>query len=180
MKYRFILFIFALLCARPVHAQLVINNASDLNFGTIAFDTNYSGNLRLGTNGNLEVQGTGMVSFDDTQSGHIIITSPDTGLAELKCDASGQMSASGATTLTVEDIEVTIDTRQTFGNGSLCQGVTGTSPVALLIDLAASQDPDIYIGGRINIPTNATLPSGSAYSTSSGGGQPITLSITLQ
>ena len=181
MRTLYLLFICIAFLTSPsaAFAQFVLSNPSDVTFGSIAFSTSYSGSLRLGTDGNLTIIGSGMVSSNDSQAGHVIITSPDSGIVEIKCRATGQMIAPGATTLDIVDTEISVDTPQVFGSGDACGGTTGASPVAATVNLATNPDPDIFIGGRINIPGPITLPGNVSYS-SIGGGQAITLSFTLQ
>ncbi len=152
-----------------------------MGFGTVTFDTTHNGNLQLGTNGILQITGIGMTSGNDAQAGHVVITSPDTGLIEVKCETTGKLADPPATTLDIINTEIVLDTPQPFGSGDPCQGTKNNDPVVLLIDLAASVDPDIFIGGEVEVLGPLTFPADRSYETTGGGGaKPIVLSIVVQ
>lgn len=168
----------SLIITSNVMAQ-VIESVSDINFGSYDFSSSYNVQIQLGTDGNASVIGTG-VSFNGGESaGQIRITSPDTGIVEIKCGATAQLTDPTATSLTIENIEIAINTGVSFGNGSACHGVGGGDAIAAIIDIDAIPDPNVYIGGEISISGAITLPTDHVYN-STGTGTPVALSIVIQ
>ncbi len=164
--------------ASNVMAQ-AMDSISDINFGSYDFSGSYNVQIQLGTDGNAAVIGTGVAFNGGETAGQIRITSPDTGIVEVKCTTTAQLTDPTATSLTIENIEIAVNTGVSFGNGSACQGIGGGDGIATTIDMDALPDPNVYIGGEISIPGTITLPTDHVYN-STGTGTPVTLSIIIQ
>ena len=156
-----------------------IESVSDINFGSYDFSTTYNVQIQLGTDGNASVIGTGVAFNGGETAGQIRITSPDTGIVEIKCTTTAQLTDPTATSLTIENIEIAVNTGVSFGNGNACHGIGGGDSIAATIDMDAIPDPNVYIGGEISIPSPITLPADHIYNTT-GTGTPVTLSIVIQ
>lgn len=157
----------------------VLDSVSDLAFGSFDFNTAYNATIQMATNGNLSVSGSGVTSNGGEAAGHIRITSPDTGIVDVKCVQTAVLSDATATDITIESIEIAVDAGVAFGAGNACNGVGGGDAVVVSVDMVAFPDADIYIGGEINVATPMTLPTDKTYSTG-GAGTPIMLSIVVQ
>lgn len=107
------------------------------------------------------------------------MVSPATGIIEIRCATTAVLADPTATSLTIENIEVAVNTGTTFGSGSACNGSGGADPVATTVDLDALPTPNIFIGGEIMFSGPITLPTDKTYSTS-GSGTPIRVSIVVQ
>tara|TARA_B100001989_G_scaffold249166_1_gene223995 strand:+ start:6995 stop:7591 length:597 start_codon:yes stop_codon:yes gene_type:complete len=165
--------------ANLARAQVVINSNANINFGTVDFDTTYNGNIQLGTDGNVQTTGFGLVARDNGNAGAIQVTSPDTGILELKCSSTAQLTDPTATDLDIVNVEIAVNTGVAFSSGVDCNGVGGGDAVATTLDMDALGDPNIFIGGEIAITGAITLPSDRVYNTT-GSGTPIQLSIVVQ
>ena len=162
-----------------VYAQVVINTTANIDFGRVDFAASHNGNIRLGTNGNVSTTGFGLASRNDGNAGSARVTSPDTGILEVKCSATGELVDPVATNLNITNVEIAINTGVNFGSGIACGGTQPADPVVTTLDMDALGDPDILIGGEIAVSGPITLPPDKVYSTS-GGGTPIGLSIVVQ
>ncbi len=180
MLYKFfgILIVSCFLCPFGVRAQ-VVNTISDLGFGSFDFDTSYNATIQLATNGTLNISGSGIISNGGETVGQIRITSPDTGLVDVKCTSTAVLSDPTATDLTISSIEIAVNAGVALGAGDACNGIGGGDAVAVTIDMDALPDPDVYVGGQIVINSAITLPTDHTYSTS-GAGTPITISVVVQ
>ncbi|MGH1457076.1 MAG: hypothetical protein ACRBDI_09865 [Alphaproteobacteria bacterium] len=177
---RLFLVLFAGIIFVPSHSYAqTIDNISGLGLGSFDFDTAYNATIRLATNGDLGIVGSGIVSNGGEVVGHIRITLPDTGLVDVKCSSTAILAGSGATDLTISNIEIAVNMGTTFGSANACNGVGGGDGVAVTVDMDALPDPNIYIGGEVVINSAITLPSDRAYSTG-GAGTPITFSVVVQ
>ncbi len=156
-----------------------INLIASADFGSFDFDTTYNAQLKLGTDGNITISGSGIVSNGGEIAGHIRITLPNTGIVEIKCPTQATLTDPTATTLTIQNIEIAVNTGVAFGSGITCLGSGGGDPVTTTIDMDALPDPDVFIGGEIDISSAITLPADHVYNTT-GTGTPITLSIIVQ
>lgn len=178
-KYKILLFTsLCLMTASYAQAQ-VIESVSGVDFGSYDFSTSYNVKIQLGTDGNAALIGSGVASNGGEAAGQIRITSPDTGIVEIKCAATAQLTDPTATSLTIENIEIAVNTGVVFGNGDACQGIGGGDGIAATIDMDAIPDPNVYIGGEIVISGAITLPTDHVYNTT-GTGTPIVLSIVIQ
>lgn len=162
----------------PVRAQ-TIDNVSDVAFGDFDFDTSFNATVQLGTNAGLSVSGSGVVSNGGEAVGHLRITTPDTGIVDVKCTQTAVLSDVTATDITIENIEIALDVGVAFGAASACQGVGGGDAVAVSVDMVAFPDADLYIGGEFSVTSPMSLPIDHTYATS-GTGTPIMLSIVVQ
>ena len=170
--------VFALVITFPILclAQTVqFSSVSGMDFGLIEFASSHSGTLTMGTNGSASLSGSGLFYQNDGNPGQITIIG-NSGVVEVKCEPTATLS--GNTTLTISDIEARAGSGGPPGTGSACGGIGGGDPATLVIDLGATPNARIYFGGKLNIPANA-LSSGS-YSSSTGGGDPMTLSAMFQ
>ena len=167
-----------LLAPSGIRAQ-VIQSISDMDFGSYDFSTSYSVQFQLGTNGNLNVVGTGVVFNGGESAGQIRITSPDTGIIEIKCTNIAELTDPTATSLAIQNIEIAVNTGVPFGSGNTCDGIGAGDNIATTIDMDANPDPDVYIGGQVIILSPITLPTDHVYNTS-GTGTPITMSVVIQ
>lgn len=166
------------LCPFAVRAQ-VIDSVSDLAFGSFDFDTSYNATIQLATNGTLNISGSGIISNGGESVGQIRITSPDSGLVDVKCSSTAVLSDATATDLTISSIEIAVNSGVALGLADSCNGTGGGDGVAVTIDMDALPDPNVYIGGQIVINSAVTLPTDHTYSTS-GGGSPVTISVVVQ
>ena len=71
-----------------------------------------------------------------------------------------------------------MNTGVAFGSGNACNGNKGNDAPAVVIDLAATPSPNILIGVEVAIVTN-DLVAGT-YTSNTGGGTPITLTVVFQ
>lgn len=162
--------------AKPVD-PVVLSKGDDIDFGFLEFDVTHSGTLQLGTNGVLNVTGTGLASDLATSSGVVTVTAPATGIVEVRCTNTGKLK-NGNSSLDLTGVEIAVNTGLPFGSGSACQGTRNNDPTAAVIDLAATPTPNILIGGQMSVPANS-LNAGT-YTSATGGGSAITLAITIQ
>ena len=160
-------------------AQVTINYLADMDFGAVDFSTPYSGSVRLGTDGNVNVTGSGLVLSENGNAGQIQVDMPNTGTVEVKCANAGQLVGSGATSLSITNTEIALNTGVGFGLATACQGAGGGDPVALSLDMDSLVDPILLIGGEISIPGAITMPSDFQYTTT-GTGTAIRLSLIVQ
>ncbi len=160
-------------------AQVVTSANTAISFGTIELADTHSGNVQLATNGDVQTTGSGLSARDDGNAGSIKITEPDTGIIDIKCASSGQLVDAVAPSLTIQNIEIAINTGVSFGNGIACRGILPADPVTTSIDMDALPDPDILVGGEVVINNISPLPTDRMYSTNAGGNA-IRLSITVQ
>tara|TARA_R110002072_G_scaffold99644_1_gene219165 strand:+ start:937 stop:1488 length:552 start_codon:yes stop_codon:yes gene_type:complete len=156
-----------------------INTISSLDFGSFDFATSYNATIQLGSNGNIAIIGSGIVSNGGEAAGQIRITLPDTGIVDVKCAVQAVLYDASATDLTIDNIELSVNMGVAFGAGNSCQGLGGGDGVAVSIDMDALPDPNVYIGGEIVINTPITVPNDHTYSTV-GAGTPIMLSVVVQ
>lgn len=161
------------------YAQVTINNTADVDFGSIDFATNYSGNIQLGTDGNISTTGFGIVTANNGNAGAAQITEPNTGILEVKCAQTAQLISAPATPLNIINIEVAINTGVSFNSATSCQGTAIADAVVLMLDMDALNDPTLLFGGEIAIPSLITLPPNKTYTTV-GAGTPISLSVVVQ
>jgi len=169
---------FFLVMSSSVMAQ-TLQSVAAVDFGSYDFGSSYNVQIQLGTDGNAAVIGTGVAFGGGESAGHIRVTEPDTGIVEVKCTTTAELTDPTATSLTIENIEIAVSTGVSFGNGSACDGIGGGDALATTIDMDANPDANIYIGGEISIPGAITLPTDHAYNTT-GTGTPITISIITQ
>lgn len=170
---------FAFAAKPPPPPTVTLVKNSNMSFGFLDYATTHSGSLRLGTNGIMTiVGGVGISSDNNTTAGSVTVTAPTSGIIEVKCTTSGILKL-GNSGLDLINPEINVNVGVTFGSGNACQGNKGNSPPAAVIDLAVNPNPNILIGGRIDIPANG-LVSGT-YSTAVGGGaKTLTLTVVLQ
>lgn len=161
------------------HAQIVTNTNANMDFGKIDFSDTHNGTVQLGTDGNVQTSGSGMVARNDGNAGRVKITQPDTGIIDVKCATSGELVDSFAPSLDIQNIEIAVNTGVVFGSGIACLGILPANPVTTSIDMDVLIDPDVLIGGEVPITNISPFPVDNLYSTS-GGGTPIRLSITIQ
>ncbi len=183
-KLRFILafFSFVLLgAALPCssYAQVSVSSLTDMDFGAIDFAGAYSGSIRLGTNGDVTVTGFGLVVANEGNAGSIRIDTPDTGIVEVKCTTTGELVGASATSLTITNVEIAMNSGTVFGAASQCVGTGAGDASAIDVDMDAFPDAIILIGGEISILGLISLPSDRHYNTG-GSGTPISLSLVVQ
>jgi hypothetical protein len=178
MNFLYVLLIALFLFPLQVRAQ-VFDDVVDLGFGSFDFDTSYNATIQLATNGVLNISGSGIVSNGGETVGQIRITSPDTGLVDIKCTSSAVLSDPTASDLTISSIEIAVNAGVALGAGDACGGIGAGDPVAATIDMDALPDPYVYIGGQIVINGVITLPTDHTYSTN-GAGTPVTISVVVQ
>lgn len=177
MHYFFILIVL-FLASTPANAQIVLNKSSNMFFGTIGYDVPHSGTVTLGTNGSVNIiGGTGLAYNSGGYAGSVAVTGTPLDVVEIKCETSGKMRL-GNNTLNVSNIEVAINTGVAFGAGQSCNGAKRRSTPATTVDLAATPNPNVLMGGQVVIGANSLL-SGT-YNTTSGGGQAIQLTVIYQ
>lgn len=175
-----VLFVVCFLCFPSIsYAQVTISSISDMDFGLIEFAASHNGSIRLGTNGDVTVTGSGMVSDMSGAAGQVRVLTPNTGLVEVKCSTSGQLFDATATTLTITNIEIAVNTGVAFSSGIACDGTNPADSVVTVLDMDVLSDPDIFLGGDISVSGPLTLPTDKVYSTS-GGGTPVTISLVVQ
>lgn len=180
VKFFIVVLFFLLSWSAPtiVTAQ-VFGSVTEMNFGSYEFSTSYNVQMQLGTDGNLSFSGSGATFNGGEAAGSFRITSPDTGTIEVRCAVAAELADPTATSLTIENIELAVDSGVSFGSGFSCHGAAGGDSVAMTIEMDTTLDPTVYIGGEIFISSAITLPSDHVYSTS-GTGTPVVFSITIQ
>ncbi len=164
--------------APTAYAQTT-STISSISFGDFDFALTYNGNIQLGTNNTLNVTGSGISYNGGATRGHLRVTSPATGIIQIKCTAFAEMVSSGASNLAINELEIAITTGVAFGSGNECAGIGGGDAIAASVDLDANPNPDIYIGGEIDITTPINLPASHNYTTA-GTGTPLILSVIVQ
>lgn len=165
--------------AAPAWAQITLNKNSDMHFGKVEYSSSHNGAVRLGTNGNVSVIGSGLVYVSGGNAANVSVTAGNSDVIEIKCDTSGTLTPDGGgSELTIENTEVAINSGTAFGSGQECHGIGGADQPAATVDLSVTANPTILIGGEVVIPANEL--SALEYSTGNAGGSPITLSVTFQ
>lgn len=139
----------------------------------------HMGELTLGTNGGVSLTGSGLFYQGNAVPGQITLN--DTaGIVEIRCDRTSVMAENnGVGALSVSDIEVAVSIGAPAGSGSPCEGVGGADTAAAIVNLDSNPNARVLFGGKLNIPSGA-LNGGRTYSSSSGGGSPLTISIVFQ
>lgn len=163
----------------PAQAQITLNKNSDMHFGKVEYSSAHNGAVRLGTNGNINVIGSGLVYVSGGAAANVSVTAGNSDVIEIKCDTSGTLTPDGGgSELSIENIEVAINSGTAFGSGQECHGTGGADQPATTVDLSVTSNPTILIGGEVVIPANEL--SALEYSTGNAGGSPITLSVIFQ
>lgn len=163
----------------PAFAQTVqMALDANLNFGLIEYSSFHSGELTLGTNGAVNLTGSGLYYQGGAVPAQISITG-STGVLEIRCDDAGALAGGNGSPMPITDIEVALDTGVSPGSANECQGASGASPDALTIDLDNSPNPKLFFGGKLNITTGA-LSEENSFTSSNSGGSSLTLSAVFQ
>ncbi|PZP57482.1 MAG: hypothetical protein DI586_00155 [Micavibrio aeruginosavorus] len=163
----------------PAFAQTVqMALDSNMNFGLIEYSSFHSGELTLGTNGAVNLTGSGLYYQGGAVPAQISITG-STGIVEIRCDDTGALASSSGSPIPISDIEVAVDTGLPPGSADECEGAGGGAPDALVIDLDNSPNPKLFFGGKLNISSGA-LSGESSFTSSNGGGASLTLSAVFQ
>ncbi len=156
-----------------------VNTIANMNFGSVTFAPTYNARIQLGTDGNVQISGSGIVTNGGENAGQVRVVLPDSGIIHVKCAKQASLKAPSASTLQIQNIEIAVNSGVNFGSGSTCNGVASGDSAALTVDLVAVPDPNILIGGEIVISSPIVLSGTASYSTS-GSGTPVRLSIVVQ
>lgn len=151
----------------------------DLNFGQVDYEPSHSGAIQLGTDGNIQLgSGTFGISLNGgtPTAGDITLSGDGQSTIEISCENNGVLTAGGANTLNLQNVEFAVDAGQAFGSGTQCAGLAAP---AAAIDLASNNTPKILIGGALNVASNA-ITSSNTYSTTNAGGDPVTMRVVYQ
>jgi len=95
---------------------------------------------------------------------------------EVSCDSTAQLGSDGTSTLSLDNVQFSIDSGAAYGSGTPCAGIN-TASVA--IDLGATPSPQLFFGAAVNF-TSDSIDSSSLYSTSVGAGSPVTVRVVYQ
>lgn len=159
-------------------AAVSVAKTSDLDFGGIDFVTGHIGAVELGPDGNAALVGaTNLTLTGTTTAAQLDITS-STGIIDFTCDATAIID-DGTQPLTLTEVKWDTTAATYAAATNTCAGL-GTSAVS--IDTGASNNPSLFIGASLDIPTDdLNASSGStAFDTSTGTGDPITFRMVFQ
>lgn len=163
-------------------AQITFAINADLSFGLIEYSTTHSGQVRIGTNGNVTLTGSGLMYVSGAFPANVRITAiPASGILDIKCRANGSLRGnSTGSALTMNRLQISIDTGVNYDAANLCAGIAGGNPVAVSVDLAVSPTPIVLIGGRLVVGAGALNNTNTSYSSANAGGQHIRLRVVYQ
>ena len=150
----------------------------DMAFGDLDYEAIHSGQVQLGTDGTaaLSVAAVGLTLAGTPAAGDVDVSGNNTSTIEISCDAGGTLTDGGGNSLTLQNVEIAIDTGVAFGAGTACAGV-GT--VSTTVDLSLNNTPKILMGGEIDTGVSA-ITSDATYSTANAAGSPVTLRVVYQ
>lgn len=158
-------------------AVSVANNAN-IDFGGVDFVAVHSGVVELGTNGAAVLSGdTGLTLTGSPTSGELAVSSTS-GTILISCDATAVIG-DGTRDLNITGVKWdTVNTATYAAATNTCAGL-GASAVS--IDTAVTNNPTVFVGAELTIGSNALVGSsgGTAYDTSTGGGDPITFRLVF-
>lgn len=159
-------------------ASLSVTKNNDMSFGTINYDAEHAGIIQLATDGSVSLaEASGLsISGGTPSAGDVTVVGDNQSVVEISCEASGALSDGGAVTLPLRNSEFTLNTGTTFGDGTACTGLGAASSIH---DFSQTPSAKILMGAEIEIAQNA-ITGPSVFSTSNGGGDPITLEIIYQ
>jgi len=162
-------------------SALSITKNSDMDFGQVDYTGAHSGTITLGTDGSIAATGTGLTtSGGSPTAGDLSVTGDGASLINITCETSGILEAAGGDQLTLQNTEISVNTGgagTTFGLGTACAGI-GSGAVAA--DLSANPTTEVLIGGEIDATGVGAIAESGAYSTTTGGGNPVTVDVVYQ
>ena len=148
---------------------IVVDNVSDLQFGILEYDPSDAGGaIVLGTDGTVDVAGTGYVAAGTPMAGGLDITATDGEKIYVACSASAvlALSTDAGETMSVSDVNYTFNGLVRYCNSGLHE-------------LDSTGRDSINIGAQLNVPSGAAAEEGT-YSTSHNGGIPLTFTVTYE
>ena len=151
----------------------------DMNFGNVNFEPNHSGEIRLATNGSVQLGGgaSGLtLDGGSPTAGDVTISGDGQSNIEISCESNGVLGSNGSGTLNLQDVQFSVDSGRSYGAATNCSGLS--SPAAVL-DLASNNAPKLFFGGALNVSGNA-ISASDQYSTANAGGDPVTVRVVYQ
>lgn len=129
--------------------------------------------VQMGTDGNITYGGTAFSGPSTGQPGDVDISGDGASAVDISCSTGATMAETGGATVTVDQIQLSMNTGDTFGSADYtCAGV-GTTPHSYTL----TGTDTILLGGRL--VGNATITNG-AYSTATAGGTAATVRVVYQ
>ncbi len=158
-------------------AAISLTKVSDMDFGLIDYASTHAGDIRLGTNGTVSTAGTtGLVAGGAPTAAAVTVSGDGASTVDVSCDTGATLEATGGDQLTLSATEVSTAAGGVApGAGNACAGVGLASQT---IDLSATPNPTILMGGTINVDGDAISENG-VYSTTTAGSS-VTLSVVYQ
>ena len=148
---------------------IVVDNVSDLQFGTLEYDpSDAGGSILLGTDGVVDVATSGYVSAGTPMAGGLDITATAGEKIHVSCTATATLALSTDPnqTMSISDVNYKFNGSSRFCNSGLH-------------DLDSTGTDSINIGAELSVPSGATAQEGN-YSTSNNGGTPISFTVTYE
>lgn len=154
---------------------------ADMDWGSIEFDSGYRADLQMGTNGNLSVNGTGVVHYGASQPGIVTITGSTQETLEVRCRSTVKLNTGGGKEIKVTRSELAVDTPVAYGAGSRCNGIGNQKQPAAIVNVQAGQTRTIYVAGRLRVRDNQVTLSGTEqFKASFSGGRVQQVKVTIQ
>ncbi len=148
---------------------------TDMDFGTIEYAAVHSGTLQLGSNGTPVLNAPIGLTLDATGSTAGDITINHTaGTVEVTCEVGGTLDDGSANTITLQSVGFDVNTGAAFGAMANTCGGLGVGPVS--VDTTALPNPQILIGGELDLNGSVIVAGGPTYSTTTGG-DPVTFRV---
>lgn len=147
-----------------------------MDFDEIEYTGGATGQIRMGTNGNISYLGSFSGNGIGTAGQFLVTSSFGVGLnVSVACDTSATLTNGSGNAVTLNNIEFVLGSgnRTSFGNGRACQGTA--LPILPLVITGGTATRTVYIGGQLNI--SSPIASAGGYSTANSGGSPITFIV---
>lgn len=129
--------------------------------------------VQLATSGAITYGGVAFSGPSTGQAADVSISGDGVSPVEVSCSTGATMAHSGGTTVTVDQLQISMNTGDAFGAADYtCAGV-GTTPHVHTLD----GTDKVLMGGRL--VGNATIVNG-AYSTATAGGAAATVRVVYQ
>ena len=158
-------------------AAITLGNEVTMAFGTIDFVGTPAGTdtAAIGTDGNITFAGNFSGAATGT-AGSVDITAGASGATlQVQCDSSATMAEAGGETINVNSIEwVAEGSEAASGSGNACAGV-GSSAGTFVLNPGTLDT--IKFGGTIDGNTASGGFTSGAYSTATGGGDAIDVTV---
>ena len=147
-------------------------------FGELAYETGFhSGNVYLGTNGQITYTGSGISHDGFGNAARITIFSNSFDVVEVRCNATATVALDN-NPIDVTSIEASINVPRPWNSAPKCDGVAAGDDAIGVLDTRTRNFSSVYFGGQMQIPANSLI-SGS-YSSRNIDGVPLRISVTIQ